>query len=68
MLLIKNTANISSSFRITKQNKLILLSNCPICSKRNSKLIKHEEAIATLSQLGIRSPLSNITLIADILF
>ena len=31
----KNTANENSSVRKTKPNRLILLSNCATCSKKN---------------------------------
>ena len=39
----KYTANENSSVRITKQNILILLSNCAICGKKNSAFIKNQE-------------------------
>ena len=46
----------------------MLLSNCAICGKKKSKFIKNQEASGLLSKLGIRTPLSNIPLIGDILF
>ena len=39
----KYTANENSSVRKTKQNILILLSNCAICGKRKSTFIKNHE-------------------------
>ena len=30
----KNTANENSSFRKTKQNRLMLLTNCAACNKK----------------------------------
>ena len=36
----KNTTNINSSVRKTKQNRLMLVSNCTICSKKNQNLLK----------------------------
>ena len=41
---IKNTTNKNSSFRKTKQNRLILLSDCAVCGKKKSRLIKSQEA------------------------
>ena len=34
----KNTANKNSSVRKTKQNRLILLSNCAVCGKKKSTM------------------------------
>ena len=36
----KNTANENSSAKNTKQNTLMLLSNCAVCGKKKSTLIK----------------------------
>ena len=38
----KNIANENSSFRKTKQNRLMLLSNCALCGKK-SAFIKNQE-------------------------
>ena len=64
----KNTANKSSSVRKTKQNRLMLVLNFAICGKKIPRFIKNQEANGLLSKLGIRTPLSNIPLIGDILF
>ena len=39
----KNTANENKSVRKTKQNKLMLLSNCVVCGKKISTIIKNQE-------------------------
>ena len=39
----KNTANENSSDRKTKQNKLMLLSNCAVCGKKKLPFIKIQE-------------------------
>ena len=39
----KYTANESSSVRKTKQNRLMLLSNCAVCGKKRSTSIKNKE-------------------------
>ena len=39
----KNTASKNSSNRKTKQNRLMLLSNCAVCGKKKSTFIKNKE-------------------------
>ena len=39
----KNTANEKSSIKKTKQNRLILVQNCVVCGKKNSRFIKNQE-------------------------
>ena len=41
---MKNTANKSSRFRRTKQNRLLHVANCAICSKRKPRFIKNQVA------------------------
>ena len=38
----------------------MLLSKCVICGNKSSRFMKEEEAKGSLSQLGVRTPLSNI--------
>ena len=40
----KNTANQNPSVRRTKQNMLILVSNCAACRNKKSSFIKNLEA------------------------
>ena len=44
----KNTANENSSVRKTKQNRLMLLSNCVICGKKKSMFAKTIDLIKQL--------------------
>ena len=39
----KYTANKNSSVKKTKQNRLMLWSNCAICGKKKSTFIKNQE-------------------------
>ena len=39
----KNTENENSNVRKTKQNRLMLLSNCAVCRKKKSTFIKNKE-------------------------
>ena len=44
------------------------LSKCAICGSKKSRFIKNKEAKGLLSNLGIRTPLSKVPLLGDILF
>ena len=46
----------------------MLLSSCAICNSKKSKFIKNQETKGLLSNLGIRTPLSKVPLLGDILF
>ena len=48
--------------------KTMVLSKCAICGSKKSKFIKKQEAKGLLSNLGIRTPLSKIPLLGDVLF
>ena len=39
----KSTGNANSTFKRTKQNRLLCISNCFVCSKKKSKFIKRQE-------------------------
>ena len=46
----------------------MLLSNCAIFNSKKSRFIKNQEAKGLLSNLGIRTPLSKVPILGDILF
>ena len=46
----------------------MILSKCAICGSKKSKFIKKQEAKGLLSNLGIRTLLSEITMFGDVLF
>ena len=56
----KNTASKNSSVKRTKQNGLMFVSNCAICSKKKSRFIKNQEASGLLRKLRMRASLSNV--------
>ena len=60
----------SKNPRVTKisKGKIMLLSECAVYNGKKSKFIKEQEATWLLSQLGLKNPLSKITLSGDILF
>ena len=52
----------------TTNGKTMILSKCAICGSKKSKFIKKQEAKGLLSNLGIKTPLSKVPLLGDILF
>ena len=64
----KYTENIDPKVSSTSNNRVMILSKCAICGSKKSKFIKHQEAKGLLSKLGIKTPLSKIPLLGDILF
>ena len=46
----------------------MILSNCAICGSKKSRFIKNQEAKGLLSNLGIKTPLSKVPILGDILF
>ena len=46
----------------------MILSKCAICSTKKLKYMKKQEAKALLSNLGIRTPLSKIPILGEVLF
>ena len=64
----KYTKNINPQLFSTSNGKTMILSKCGICNSKKSKFIKKQEAKGLLSKLGIKTPLSKIPLLGDILF
>ena len=46
----------------------MILSKCAICGSKKSKFINKQEAKGLLSKLGVKTPLSKIYILSDILF
>ena len=63
-----DTENINPRVSNTSNGKTMTLSNCAICGSKKSKFIKNQEAKGLLSNLGLRTQLSKVTLLGDILF
>ena len=64
----KNTESIIPRVSKTFNGKTMILSKCAICDSKISKFIKEQGAKGILSNLGIRTPLSKIPLLDDVLF
>ena len=64
----KNTESIDPKVSATSNGKTMILSRWAICGSKKSKFIKKEEAKRLLSNLDIRTPLSKIPVLGDVLF
>ena len=64
----KNTENINPTILRSSNDKKMILSNCAICVSQRSKFIKTQEANGLLSSLGIKTLLSKIHLLGNVLF
>ena len=63
-----NTENKDAKMVKTKNCRLMLSSKCVICSNKKPRFMKEQEAKGLLSNLGIKTPLSKIPLLGDLLF
>ena len=64
----KNAENIDPTVSSTSNGKVMILSKCVICGSKKSKFIKKQQAKGLLSKLGIKTPLSKVPILGDILF
>ena len=64
----KDTKNINPRVSNTSNGKTMILSKCAICGSKKSRFIKNQEAKGLLSNLGIKTPLSKVPILGDILF
>ena len=64
----KGTENINPSVSSTSNGKAMILSKCAICGRKKSRFIKNQEAKGLLSNLGLRTPLSKVPILGDVLF
>ena len=64
----KYTKNINPQVSNTSNEKLMILSKCGICASKKSKFINKQEPSGLLSELGIKTPLSKMSILGDNLF
>ena len=64
----KDTENINPNFSSTSNGKAMILSQCTTWGSKKSRFIKNQEARGLLSNLGLRTPLSNVPVLGDTLF
>ena len=64
----RNAENKDAKMIKTKNGRVILSSTCAVCGRRKSRFMKELKAKGLLSNLGIKTPLSKVPLLGDILF
>ena len=64
----KNAESINPGVSKTYYGKTMILSKCEISGRKKSRFIKKQEAGGILSNLGLKTPFNNISLLGDILF
>ena len=64
----RNAENINPRISNTSYGKTTLLSKCVICGSKKPRFIKKQEAKGILSSLSLRTLLSKVPLLDDILF
>ena len=63
----KYTKNNNPKIVRNRQNRLMIQTNCANCGSKKSRVIKEQQAMRILSNLGIKTPLSKVPLL-NILF
>ena len=63
----KYTKSINPKIVRNKYNRSMIQPNCAICGSKKSRFIKEHQAMGLLSNLGIRTPLSQVSLL-NVLF
>ena len=64
----KNTESVKPKVSAASNGRTMILSKCAICGSKKSKFIKNQEAKGLLSSLGLKTSLSKIPLLGDVLF
>ena len=64
----KDTENKNPGDSNNSNGRIMILSKCAICGNKKFRFTKNQEAKDLLSNLGIRTPLSKVPLLGDILF
>ena len=64
----KDTENINPKISKTSNGRTMVLSKCAICGSKKSRFIKDQEEKGLLSNLDVRTPLSKVSILGDILF
>ena len=63
----KYTENTNPKIVRNRLNRLMIQSNCAISGSKKSRSIKEQKVLGILSNLGIKTPLSQVSLL-NILF
>ena len=60
--------NINPRVSKASNDRTMVLSKCVICGSKKSRFIKNQETKRILRNTGVRTPLSKVPILGDILF
>ena len=63
-----NTGSKNPKVIRTKNGRILFLLKCAVCDSKKSNFIKEQEASGLLSSLGLKAPLSKISLVGPLFF
>ena len=64
----KDTENLNPRVSKTSNGRTMVLSKCAICNSKKSRFIKNQEAKGLISNLGVKTSLSKVSILGAILF
>ena len=64
----KDAESVNPKLSVTNNGKTVILSKCGVFGNRKSRFIKNQEAKGLLSKLDLKTPLSKVPILGDILF
>ena len=64
----KDAENIDQKISSSSNGRAMIWSKCAICGSKKSRFIKNQDAKGLLSNLGIKTLLSKVPILGDILF
>ena len=62
----KNTESKNPKVAKTKNRRMMLFSSCALCHSKKLKFLKEEEASGLLTSLGIKAPVSKVSLLNNL--
>ena len=64
----KNPENINPRVSKRSNGRIMVLWKRAVCGSKKSRFVKNQEAKGLSSNLGVRTPLSKVPILGDILF
>ena len=64
----KDIKKIDPKVSNASNDRKTILSKCAICGSKKSRFFKNQEVKRLLSNLGLKTPLSKVPVLGDILF
>ena len=65
---IKDTEHINPRVSNTSNDRTMISSKCAMCGSKKSRFIKDQKAKGLLSNFSVRTPISRVPILGDVLF